>query len=271
MPALAATVLNPQSRDLPALIFAPPLGTSASVWAGVAYHFADDYNVLLLELPGHGRDAARAESLPSDFTVEDIAQGVIEAADALNIDVFHFAGCSISGGVGLVLGASHAHRLASLSVLCAGPAFGTAEMWAQRIADVEESTTASLIPDTADRWFAAGFLDEDIATGPIVLEMLRATHDQAYIACARALSTFDVRDAVPSISTPTLFLAGAQDTGNTPDDMRELAGQVEGSTFAVIPDSAHLCFVEHPEIVAERLQRHLAANESESSTQGVHA
>ncbi|WAL40460.1 alpha/beta fold hydrolase [Brevibacterium sp. BRM-1] len=257
----AYTLVNEPAPEAPLLVLGPPLGTSAEVWAGVAYRFADDYTVALLDLPGHGLDAARADRVPDSLTVEDIAAGAVAVADELGRERFHYAGCSISGGAGLVLGAEHAHRLASLSVLCAGPRFGTPEAWEARIADVAADGTGSLIPDTADRWFAAGFLDEDIAAGPMVLEMLRRTDDRAYIACCRALARFDADARVESIAAPALFLAGAQDLGNTPEDMEALAARVEGASFAVIPDAAHLVMVEHPELVAERLERHLAAHD----------
>ena len=48
-------------------------------------------------------------------------------------------------------------------------------------------------------------------------------------------------------------MAGAQDFGNDPDSMRELSRQTPHGTFAVIPDSAHIVMVEHPELVADHL------------------
>lgn len=259
MTTLAHTILNPSAADLPVLLLGPPLGTSAAVWSAVGYKLADDYNVVLLDLPGHGADAANADSIGDDLTVQDIAAGVIEVADEVGAAKFSFAGCSIYGGVGLVLGADHGQRLDSLAILCAGPSFANAASWDERIATVQQDGTAALIPDTADRWFAAGFLDEDEAAGPMTLEMLRNTPDAAYIACCRALRRFDVDDRVGDIDVPTLFLAGAQDTGNSPEKMEELAARVRGSSFAVVPDAAHVCMVEHPEIVTERLQNSLGA------------
>ena len=35
--------------------------------------------------------------------------------------------------------------------------------------------------------------------------------------------------------------------------MRELHEQVDGSRFAVVPDSAHLPLVEHPDLAADHL------------------
>ncbi len=124
--------------------------------------------------------------------------------------------------------------------------FGTDVSWAERITEVENDGTQSLLPDTADRWFAAGFLEEDIATGPLVLTDLATVDDAAYIACCRALALYDLEGRLGGITTPTLFMAGTQDPGCTPEAMGQLRDAVEGSELAVIPDSAHLPWPSTP-------------------------
>jgi 3-oxoadipate enol-lactonase/3-oxoadipate enol-lactonase/4-carboxymuconolactone decarboxylase len=226
MTALAHSLINDADPSAPLLILGPSLGTHGSQWAGVAYRLADDFRVVTLDLPGHGAST------------------------------FFFAGVSISGAVALTLALRHPQRLRGVAALCTGAYFGGAERWNERIGEVRAAgSLRALVPDTADRWFAAGFLDEDIAAGPIVLEQLAQTDPEGYIDCCGALAAYDIRDRVATIDVPLLLLAGAQDPGNTPDSMRELHQQVEGSSFAVIPDAAHLPMVEHPELVAERLER----------------
>lgn len=97
-------------------------------------------------------------------------------------------------------------------------------------------------------------LGEDIATGHLVLSDLALVDDEAYIAAASALKTYDLSGKLGSIATPTLVMAGAQDPGCTPEAMSELAEQIEGAHFVTIPDSAHLPMVEHPEIVVDYIQ-----------------
>src|SRR5699024_11891153 len=105
----------------------------------------------------------------------------------------------------------------------------------------------------ADRWFAAGFLEEDIAAGPLVLADLALVDDEAYIAAATAAKSYDLSGSVHAITVPTLFLAGAQDPGFSPEAMASLAERVDGAQSATVPDSAHLPMVEHPELVADRI------------------
>lgn len=248
MSQLAYSIINDADPSAPVLILGPSLGTTGALWAGPAYRLADDYRVVTFDLPGHGR----SPRIPG-VTIERIAELVLDIADDLGAQTFFYAGISISGGLALALALRAPERVRAAAALCCGARFGDASTWEQRIGDVRSDGTRSLVPDTADRWFAAGFLDEDDSTGPIVLEMLAGTDDAGYIDCCEALAGFDLSDAVASIEVPVLFLAGAQDASNPPESMRVLHEQVEGSAFAVIPDSAHLPVAEHPELVADRL------------------
>lgn len=254
MSALAYSVVNDADPTAPLLILGPSLGTHASQWAGAAYFLADDYRVVLADLPGHGRGKRL-----DDVSVERIAQGILEIADELGAETFSFAGISISGAVALTLALRAPERLVGVGALCTGASFGGPERWKERIENVRAlGSLRPTVPETADRWFAAGFLDEDQAAGAIVLEQLAETDPEAYIDCCRALADYDLTGEVADISVPVLFLAGSQDMGNTPESMRELSAQVEGSEFRVVPDSAHLPIVEHPEIVAEALAAFLS-------------
>ncbi|GAA4284101.1 hypothetical protein GCM10022261_16320 [Brevibacterium daeguense] len=248
MSKLAYSIINDADPAAPVLILGPSLGTTQALWAGVAYRLADDFRVVAFDLPGHGRSPRIPE-----VTIDRIADCVLEIADELNAATFGYAGISISGGLALALALKAPERVRAIGALCCGPKFGDSSTWEQRIARVRAGGTRSLIPDTADRWFAAGFLDEDNAAGPIVLEMLAGTDDESYIDCCRALERFDIDGSVEAISVPAMFLAGAQDPSNPPEAMRALHERVEGSEFAVIPDSGHLPVAEHPELVADRL------------------
>lgn len=243
---------NPGS---PAIVFGNALGTRVSLWAAVAARFADDYQIYLSDLPGH--------TLPrtddgADFTVSDLAAGLVTSLAELGVEKFTYCGVSISGGIGLMLALEHSDSLTGLVACATATKFGTDESWAERIKDVTEDGTRGQLDDTADRWFAAGFLTEDIASGPAILTDLAMIDDAAYIACARALTQYDVTGRLEAVTTPTLFIAGSQDPGCTPEAMTELSAQVADSAMVVIPDAAHLPMAEHPDIVFDHIEAFLS-------------
>ncbi|MCF2571956.1 alpha/beta fold hydrolase [Brevibacterium sp. UCMA 11754] len=243
---------NPGS---PAIVFGNALGTRVSLWAAVAARFADDYQIYLSDLPGH--------TLPrtddgADFTVSDLAAGLVTSLAELGVEKFTYCGVSISGGIGLTLALEHPDSLTGLVACATATKFGTDESWAERIKDVAEDGTRGQLDDTADRWFAAGFLTEDIASGPAILTDLAMIDDSAYIACARAVTQYDVTGRLEAVTTPSLFIAGSQDPGCTPEAMAELAAQVADSAMVVIPDAAHLPMAEHPDIVFDHIEAFLS-------------
>lgn len=257
MPTLAHTLINDADPTAPLLILGPSLGTHGSQWAGVAYRLADDYRVVTVDLPGHGQ----SQRMPN-VTIDDLADEIVALADSYGAKTFGFAGVSISGAIALTLALRAPDRLRGVAALCTGAFFGGAERWDERIREVREAgSLRPLVPDTAGRWFAAGFLDEDDSSGPIVLEQLAQTDPEGYIDCCGALARYDIRSRVGEITTPVLFLAGSQDPGNTPEAMRELHEQVDGSRFAVVPDSAHLPLVEHPDLVSDHLMEFFASSD----------
>lgn len=245
---------NPGS---PVLVFGNALGTRIPLWSAVASRLTDDFQIFISDLPGHtiaslpgpGSDAEGN----ADFTISDLASGLVEAMVAAGVDSFAYCGVSISGGIGLTLALEHPEVLTGLIACATATSFGTQESWDERIATVRSDGTRGLVDDTADRWFAAGFLAEDIAAGPLILTDLGLVDDDVYIAAARALKTYDLDGSLGAITTPLLFMAGAQDPGCTPEAMTEMAAEVDGSELVVIPDAAHLPMVEHPDLVFEHI------------------
>ncbi|GAA1502698.1 alpha/beta fold hydrolase [Brevibacterium permense] len=243
---------NPGS---PVLVFGNALGTRMPLWTSVAARLADDFQIYLTDLPGHTLPAGDSlAEAAAPLTVEALASGVVESLAELGVESFVYCGVSISGGVGLTLALNHPESLTGLVACATAEKFGTPESWDERIGEVRADGTKGLVDDTADRWFAAGFLGEDIATGHLILSDLALVDDEAYITAASALKTYDLSGKLGSITTPTLVMAGAQDPGCTPEAMSSLAEQIEDARFVTIPDSAHLPMVEHPEIVVDHIQ-----------------
>lgn len=243
---------NPGS---PVLVFGNALGTRMPLWSAVAARLGDDFQIYLTDLPGHTvpADGTLAEAA-EPLRIEALATGLVESLTELGVESFAYCGVSISGAVGLSLALNHPDALTGLVACATAEKFGTPESWDERIAEVRADGTRGLIDDTADRWFAAGFLAEDIATGHLVLSDLALVDDEAYIAVASALKDYDLSGSLGSIGIPTLIMAGAQDPTCTPEAMSAMAEQIEDARFVTIPDSAHLPMVEHPDIVGDHIQ-----------------
>ncbi|HEY8702030.1 MAG TPA: alpha/beta fold hydrolase [Arthrobacter sp.] len=264
-PTLKAVLLSPQRPlgDRPLLVAGPSLGTSTLVWTEAASLLGTDYDVVGWDLPGHGVSPAATEP----FDVADLAEAVVDLVDSIAPGAaFHYAGVSLGGATGLQLGIKHGERLKSLSVQCTGAKIGTPEGWLERAETVRSQGTPVMIQGSAQRWFAAGFMDREPDRSSRLLHSLRDTDRFSYAFCCEALAAFDVRGDLGSIRVPTQALAGELDTVAPPSFAEEVAAGITaggGTANAVtLGGVAHLAPFEAPAHVAELLRSLISWTES---------
>lgn len=235
-------------QDAPVLLLGPALGTSIAVWEPQTAELARRFRVVRFDLPGQG--GAAAEPLSS---IEELAGRVLDLADSLGAERFHYAGISLGGAIGAWLAVSRPERVESLAMLCSAARFGEPESWRERAALVRAGGTAQLVEAALGRWFTD-------PGSPVARRMgadLAAADPGAYANYCDALAAYDLRADLPRISAPTLILAGREDPATPPAVARELADAIPGATLVEIPQAAHLAGLERPEPVLAALRAHL--------------
>ncbi|MDQ8703919.1 3-oxoadipate enol-lactonase [Streptomyces sp. LHD-70] len=242
----------------PALLLGPSLGTSTALWDAVAPELSSAFRTVRWDLPGHGRSPAGL--IGPDATVAQLGALVLELADHLGIDRFHYAGVSLGGAVGLWLAVHHPERVDRLAVVCSSAHFGPPEPWHERAALVRESGTGAVAGGAPGRWFTPGFLEgREGQLGHTLVDDLRRTDPQAYAACCDALAVLDLRPDLPSVTAPTLVLAGRDDPATPPAHAREIADAVPGARLTELAHASHLAPAEQPGAVLAALRDHFAA------------
>lgn len=241
------------STEAPLLILGPSLGTSAAtLWGPVAQRLCAHAHIVGWDLPGHGRSA------PSEpFTIEDLAAAVLQVADRMNAQMFHYVGDSLGGCTGLQLLLDAPHRIHTATLLCTGSAIGTPESWRERADTVRAKGTAALLADTPQRWFAPGFTARQPGVSAALLDSLRHTDPESYAHACEALAAFDVTERLAEIVTPVLAIAGRDDVPTPPESLQRIASGVENGEFVVLDDTGHLAPAEAPERVAALVAEHV--------------
>ncbi|MFG2001897.1 3-oxoadipate enol-lactonase [Spirillospora sp. NPDC048911] len=236
-------------EDAPVVVLGPSLGTSTELWDPQMPELAARWRVLRYDLPGHGGSAPPADAV----TVEDLADGVTELLDLLEIDRVAYAGVSLGGAVGLALALRAPERVASLILCCTSPRFGPPEGWHERAERVRREGTGPLAETAAERWFTPGF----DGAAPYV-GMLRTTDAEGYAECCEALARFDASQRLAGVAAPTLVIAGAQDAPTPPAGHAEvLATGIPGAGLVVIDGAGHLANAERPGPVTRAITAHL--------------
>lgn len=205
---------------------------------------AGSYEVLTIDLPGHGENAGLSASL------EDTADLL---AEVLPKDPFILAGYSLGGRVALHFALRHPRRLAHLVVLSATPGIANhEERRARRERDDELADRIEVIGTDAflDEWLAQPMF-KSVPVDPI--ERAARSHDARGLADSlrhAGTGTQDVLvEPLRQLNTPTLILAGANDEKFAHEATR-LGEAIARSTRRLVPHASHAAHLEQPEGVA---------------------
>jgi 3-oxoadipate enol-lactonase/4-carboxymuconolactone decarboxylase len=241
----------------PLLLLGTSLGTSANtLWVRAARLLAGRFRVIGWDLPGHGGSPAA-----EPFTMAELAAGVLALADDISPGaVFHYAGDSVGGCVGLQLMLDASHRVAAATLLCTGAQIGDPEQWRTRADTARASGTAALVEASAGRWFGPGFADREPQTSSALLNALRDTDAESYAHICELLADFDVTARLAEISTPVLCIAGSDDIPTPPESLRRIAASVKDGRMMVLDGIGHLAPAEAPDRVADLVGGHRGAD-----------
>jgi 3-oxoadipate enol-lactonase / 4-carboxymuconolactone decarboxylase len=246
-------------EDAPVLVLGPALGATWHMWDRQIPELTRHWRVLRFDLPGHGGAPAH----PASSTM-DLADRLLATLDECGVARFGYAGCSLSGSLGLRLALDHPHRVTSLALVSTSARPGTADSWRQRGVVIRTNGLEPVARTTPENWFTGGFAAAQPAIVDWAVQMVRTTDPGCYIAACEALAAFDVRAELARIGVPALVVAGSEDASTPPADARALVAGISDARLALVPGASHLVPVEQPGAVTDLLIRHLTTTWQES-------
>ena len=215
-------------------------------WEPVTHQLQDHYQVILMECRGTGE----SEHTVDGYTLEQYAADVTSLLDQLDLRRVTFAGHSMGGGVGYVLGLEYPERLDALILMAPIPAAGigeiTPEMREERMAERRAGDRDAIL----QRYQALRFRD-DVETDDWFesrVDHLLSVSDGHFEQSAEAMEAFDVEEHLSEIGTPTLMIAGGVDSLLKPN-LKDFMS-LPNATLEVIARAGHEVAVHEPERVA---------------------
>jgi 3-oxoadipate enol-lactonase len=253
---LAATLEGPDGA--PVLALGTSIGTHQGLFGAQAAVLGRRFRLLRFEHRGHGPAGAQSPAPPGPYTIADLGTDVLGLLDQHGLDQVAYAGVSLGGMVGMWLAANAPERISRLALCCTSAHMPPASMWTDRAATARTEGLAALVQATTGRWFTPAFIQRHPAEVEPIATMFTGTDPEGYAGCAEAIAAMDQRPALPSITAPTLVIAGADDPSTPPWHGAQLARAIPGATLTVVRGSAHLANYQTPGPVTAALAAHLA-------------
>jgi len=244
-------------EDRPLVVLSHALSVSHAMWGLQLPLLAQHYRVLSYDMRGHGQSDATGEDLTRGYTLEQMADDVVNLVAKLGHSRFHFVGLSIGSMIGQVLAIRHRKALDRLVLCCAGTGKANADqqkMWDDRVDAIAKNGVASQVDSTLGRWFSPEFRAAAPQTTNWIADLIRATEPSGYVGAALAIKRMDVPQAeLETLRLPTLCIAGEKDPGATVQAVTTLRDRIQGARLTVIEGGYHLCNVEKPHAFNEAL------------------
>lgn len=239
--------------DGPVVVLSNSLGATHGMWDANLAALENEFRVVRYDTRGHGRSPVP----PGPYSIDDLADDVVALLDRLGVDRAHFVGLSLGGMTGMRLAARNPDRIDRLVVLCTGAYLTPSSGWTDRAATVRAGGTKVVAEAVVARWFTPDYLEANPAVRAECETTVAATPAEGYAGCCEVIATMDLRADLPSITAPTLAIAGADDPATPPPHLEAIAETVQDGRVVTVPESAHLANAQQPEMVTTAILEHL--------------
>lgn len=216
------------------------------MFAPVAKQLAVSHQLLIPDLPGHGRGA----SVPGPYTPRRVAGELADLLSRLQIEQATVLGYSQGGPIALQLAHDYPGMVNRLMLVCTF-AFnrltrrerveGLFIPWIFRL--IGPRRLGAMV---RRRPATMGGKALSRAQADLVATLIAETPRAAAGAWARAAMAFDGREWLAKIEVPTLVVAGVKDVAVPIHHACMLAHDIPGAVLREIPDAGHLLIYTHP-------------------------
>ncbi|HTS51936.1 MAG TPA: alpha/beta hydrolase [Burkholderiales bacterium] len=232
------------------LVFIHGAANDHSVWALQSRYFAyHGFNVLALDLPGHGKSAGPAAS-----SIQDMAQWLVRVLDTVGIEKAALVGHSMGSLIALEAAAHAPQRVEKLALI--------ATAFPMKVSDALLDTArvrdhAALEMINVWSHSAGGQTGGNRAPGQWIMgggmRLLERTAEPLYNdfnACNQYTAGFD---SAAEIACPVLLISGSRDLMTPPRSAKALSEKLANLQWVTIDGSGHDLMAERPDAVLDAL------------------
>ena len=236
----------------PPLLLISGLGGNSGVWATVKPLLAPHFKIITFDNRGTGR----SDTPPGPYTIDQMADDTAGLIRHLDLGPVNAVGWSLGGSVLQGLLIRNGALVSKAVLLSAFPSYTELQHgWLDCLITLRRSDTspaAQAMFGMAGGFTAKMLFDHDLAAAGAKLGAAAPypTSVAGFEAQAHGLRRYDSRPLLPTVTTPTLVLVGAEDILTPPSQSVEMASLIPGAKLQVLPRGSHGMVLEYtPETV----------------------
>lgn len=241
-------ILNPEAKWV---TFIHGAGGSSSIWYKQIRAFKREFNVLLIDLRGHGK--SKGLKALKRYSFDKIGDEVIEVMDCLRIDSTHFIGISLGTIIIRELAERHPERTESMILGGAIMKLNVRGQILMRFGVLLKSVIPYLL---LYRFFAFIIMPKKTHQESRILffneaKKLYQKEFKRWFTLAAEINPLLRFFRIKESGVPTLYIMGSEDHMFLPSISRLVKDHRDSSLF-VIPDCGHVVNVEKPAVFNEQ-------------------
>ncbi|WP_027879932.1 alpha/beta fold hydrolase [Mesoflavibacter zeaxanthinifaciens] len=243
-----STFIHGSSKEW--VTFVHGAGGSSSIWFKQIRSFSKEFNVLILDLRGHGNSKPKLkDTFNSKYTFDNITNDIVEVLDHAQIKISHFVGISLGTILIRNLAEKHPHRVKSMIMGGAIMKLNTRSQFLIRLGNFFKSVVPYLY---LYKFFAFIIMPRKNHKSSRLLFVNEAKKlcQKEFIRWFKLTSEinpllrfFRAKDT----KTPTLYVMGEEDHLFLPSIRNLVLNQSHSSLF-IVENCGHVVNVEQPEV-----------------------
>jgi len=243
----------------PPLVMLHGWAMHGGIFAPLVTALQQRHTLYVVDLPGHGHSRNSGVPLQLEACVQAVLAMVPEGAP--------WCGWSLGGLIALQAAATHPQQVPALVMLCATPRFVQADDWPHGMPlQVFDEFARGLAQDwqaTVDRFLALEAFGSDHMREELQLlrhaVLARGAPDPRVLGEGlQLLETTDLRQVLPTLAVPSLWLAGRRDRLVNPAAVQTAANLTPCARALTLAHAGHAPFLTHADAVAQALQAFVA-------------
>lgn len=219
------------------LVFIHGLSDSLIYWEYLATNLKNDYQIIRMDLRGHGESDLGNDEITLGLYVNDL----VNLLDVLNVNDVNLIGFSLGGAIALDFALEYPDRVSSLVLMSS---FAKADDYLINVFSKFKNALNISFEEFYDlilpKVLCEDVIDENRKELDALREIASQTADtQAYIKAFDACLDFDCDERLSEINIPSLVLAGKHDEIFNLEAQIELQGKIRKSRLIVFDNAKH--------------------------------